>query len=499
MNSEIQFIGWHGIAVLILYAVFLLGMVIYAAAKKNVGDNMKNFYISGGGLGAFLLFFTLYATQYSGNAVIGYAPRAYRLGYAWIQSGPFMIMVIVGYLLFAPRLHILAKRYNFITPSDWLAKRFESKAVTLVGTLLMCYGLANYLLEQLVAMGHAISGLTAGTIPYIYGVLFLVVVMLVYEWFGGMKGVAVADTINGIAILVGVIGFLILTLQYVGSFTETAQYIAATAPKKIGVPPLSTSINWLSMYLLIGVGAAVYPHAIQRIYAASSEHVLKKALCRMAWMPFFTTGVVFIIGIIGIKAIPGLATQPSEKLVGLLANMIAHQSTFNYWMMMILYTGVVGAIMSTTDSVVLSLSSMLSNDIYGRFIKPEASERAKVVWGKIAGILVVFLLVIVAWKPPATLYEIFVLKFEILIQVAPAFLIGLYWERLGKQPVLYGMIAGALVAAFMTFTGIRAPHGIHAGIIGLAANIAICVFGSLLAPAADKDAKIAQVLSIDRM
>ncbi len=499
MNSEVQFIGWHGIAVLLVYAAFLLGMVIYAAARRDIRDNMKSFYLGGGGLGAFLLFFTMYATQYSGNAVIGYAPKAYRLGYAWLQSIPFLVMVITGYLLFAPRLHIFAKKYNFVTPSDWLHKRFNSKSVTLVGTLLMCYGLANYLLEQLVAMGHAISGLTAGAIPYICGVLFLVVIMFVYEWFGGMKGVAVADTINGIALLIGIIGFLVLTLQHVGSFAETAQYIAMTAPKKIGVPPLSTSINWLSMYLLVGIGAAVYPHAIQRIYAANSENALKKSLSRMTWMPFITTGVIFMIGIIGIMAFPGLQKAPSEKLVGLMANVIANKSVLSYWMMMILYTGVVGAIMSTTDSVILSLSSLISNDVYGRFINPAAAEKDKVFWGKVAGIAIVLLLLIVAWKPPATLYEIFVLKFEILIQVAPAFLIGLYWQRLGKKPVLLGMLSGALVASVMTFMGLRAPMGIHAGIIGLLINIIVCIVGSIAIPLSKEDQQTAAMIDFRKV
>ncbi len=278
-----------------------------------------------------------------------------------------------------------------------------------------------------------------------------------------------------------------------------SQYIAMTAPKKIGVPPLSTSINWLSMYLLVGIGAAVYPHAIQRIYAANSENALKKSLSRMTWMPFITTGVIFMIGIIGIMAFPGLQKAPSEKLVGLMANVIANKSVLSYWMMMILYTGVVGAIMSTTDSVILSLSSLISNDVYGRFINPAAAEKDKVFWGKVAGIAIVLLLLIVAWKPPATLYEIFVLKFEILIQVAPAFLIGLYWQRLGKKPVLLGMLSGALVASVMTFMGLRAPMGIHAGIIGLLINIIVCIVGSIAIPLSKEDQQTAAMIDFRKV
>ncbi|NPV71982.1 MAG: hypothetical protein HPY55_15355 [Firmicutes bacterium] len=312
--------------------------------------------------------------------------------------------------------------------------------MTFVATLLMAYGLLNYLLEQLVAMGQAISGLTAGVIPYTWGVVFLVLVMLVYEWLGGMKAVALADVINGFVLLGGIFGFLILAWVNFGSLPAATAELAAKAPAKVAVPPVTTSINWLSMLILIMVGAAVYPHAIQRIYAAESERTLKKSLMRMAWMPFVTTGVVFIIGIIGTKAFPGLNKMQSEQLVGLMANAIAAKSTFNYWAMMVMFFGIVAAIMSTTDSVILSLSSLISNDVYGKAINPKASEQQKVVWGKIAGIVLVCVLMFVAWNPRWTLLEIFTLKFEVLIQVAPAFLLGLYWKGLTKNSALTGMI-----------------------------------------------------------
>jgi len=443
-----------------------------------------------------LLFFTLYATQYSGNTVIGYAPKAYRMGYAWFMSVPYMILVIAGYLLFAPRLHVIAKKFNFVTPADWFDKRFGSNAVTLVATILMVYALGNYLLEQLIAMGHAIAGITAGVIPYTWGVLFLVIIMLIYEWLGGLKAVAIADTINGIMLMLGLFGFLIMVFNTFGGLTDAAHYMIENVPKKIGVPPLSVSQTWLSLYILVGIGAAVYPHAIQRIYAAENERTLKRSLSRMAWMPFITTGLALIIGLIGIKAFPNLGKMESEQLVGMMANVIASKSVLHYWVMMLLFAGIIGAIMSTADSVILSLSSLISNDIYGRFINPKADEKQKVFWGKIIGICVVFLLLFIAWNPPGTLFEIFVLKFEILIQIAPAFLLGLYWKRMTKSSVLVGMIVGAVIASGMTLTGMKTFHGWYSGIIGLAINMLICVVGSLLFPeSADDQQKVEQLFS----
>lgn len=479
---NLPFIGWHGVVVIVLYALFIMGTTLYTAARGVDRKSMSSFYVAGKGLGPLVLFFTLFSTQYSGNTVIGYPATAYRMGFPWLMSVPYMIMVIVGYLLFAPRLYVVSKKHGFVTPSDWFDKRFNSKAVSLLATLLMAYGLLNYLLEQLVAMGQAIAGLTAGVIPYVAGVLFLCVIMLLYEWMGGLKAVAFADFLNGMVILVGIAVFVIISMTTFGSLGAATQNLMTTAPAKVQVPPMTTSFNWFSYYILVGIGAAVYPHAIQRIYAANSENTLKKSLVRMAWMPFATTFVVFLIGIIGTQAFPGLDKMASEQIVGLMANAIAMKSAFGYWMMMVVYSGVLAAIISTTDSVILSLSSLLSNDIYGKVINPKADEGNKVRWGKVAGMILVLLLVLIAWKPPATLLEIFTLKFEVLIQVAPAFLLGLYWTGMSKTGAFLGMMSGAVLAGGMTLSGTKTWFGWHGGVLGLVLNIAVAVVFSLIFP-----------------
>ncbi|WP_255343336.1 sodium:solute symporter [Geomicrobium sp. JCM 19038] len=256
-----------------------------AGRGKKLGKSVGEYYLAGRNLGFITLFFTLYATQYSGNTIVGYAPTAYREGFSWLQSIPFMTAIIGVYLIFAPRLYVIAKRAKFVTPTDWISYRFESKRVTIVAILLMLWGLGNYLLEQLVAIGHAVSGLTAGAIPYGYAVIGFIVVMLIYEWLGGMRAVAVTDVLQGIILLVGIFVVLIGALALAGgSLSGVSETIATTEPQKIGVPDLQTNINWISMILLAGIGAAVYPHAVQRIYSAKSERTLKRSFARMAWM-----------------------------------------------------------------------------------------------------------------------------------------------------------------------------------------------------------------------
>lgn len=397
MEVELAFSGWSGIFVLVLYGVLMLGVGLFAFLRnRGMRESLDEYYLGGRGLGVMVLFFTFFATQYSGNTVIGYPPTAYRMGYQYLVSVPFFIMIIMVYLFFAPRLYALGRRFSLLTPVDWIELRFRSKKVSILAAILMLYGLANYLLEQFVAIGQGVSGLTGGTIPYQVGVIFFIVIMVAYSWLGGMRSVAYTDTIQGLALLFGVFTLLIGSLYYFGGLPSAAEYMQTHSPEKLNPPDSAGLMRWFSLLVLVGIGAAIYPHAVQRIFSAKSEATLKRSFIRMAYMPFLTAGVVFMVGIIGIAAFPGLSTADSEQLVGMMANALANQNAFFYWAMVLLFGGVIAAIVSTADSVLLTFSSIISNDLYGRYIKPDASEYQKVLAGKLIGLVVVVILIVIA-------------------------------------------------------------------------------------------------------
>ena len=84
---------------LYLAAILAIG---YAARRHRADESLAEFYLAGRRLSGPVLLLTLYATQYSGNTLIGYPGEAYRLGFSWVMSVGFMMAIIVAYLLFAP-------------------------------------------------------------------------------------------------------------------------------------------------------------------------------------------------------------------------------------------------------------------------------------------------------------------------------------------------------------------------------------------------------------
>jgi len=150
---------------LVFIGLYLLSLVWigWLGRQAREENSMRDHFLGGKGVGFFVLLLTLYATQYSGNTILGFSGKAYRSGFSWLASVHFMTAIVVTYLILAPKLFTLAKKHVFITPTDFLAHRFQHRGLNLLATLIMVAALLNFYLAQLTAMGRAVEGLT--TLP----------------------------------------------------------------------------------------------------------------------------------------------------------------------------------------------------------------------------------------------------------------------------------------------------------------------------------------------
>ena len=463
-----------GLAAGCAVCVYLLILISvgYLSHRHSHHADLDDFYLAGRNLGGFVLLLTLYATQYSGNTLLGYPGEAFQLGFAWVMSVGFMMAIIVVYLLFAPQLQRIAKQKHFITPGDWITYRFNSPSLTLIANVLLVAAISNYLLAQLMAMGHVTEGLSGGSIPYWAGVLLLTFVVIIYETVGGMRAVAWTDCVQGLMLLVGLIGLLIAVGPTPDHLANLTNEIARTSPEKVAVPSWEISRNWFSTIILIGFSGAVYPHAIQRIYAARSTRSLKRAFSVMVFLPLVTTGVIFIVGILAIGELD--AGGDPDQVMPMLLTTWADRSVLLYGLSVVVITAIIAAVMSTADSVLLSLSSILAKDIVGTTILKGASEERLTNVGKMLSWVVVGVLVVIALSPRVTLWVLTEIKMEILAQVAPLFVLGVSWARLTTEAAFTGMLAGCATYVGLLIVGHPEVWNIHAGVVGLGVNVVCC-------------------------
>jgi Na+/proline symporter len=465
----------------------ILGLVVYLAALVGVAEIAKrakrdaspsDHFLAGRTLGSFVLFMTLYATAYSGNSLLGYPGRAYRNGFEFIMATGFMISIIVVFQILVPKLRPLAVRHSFVTPGDWIRLRFGgpwANPLRRVISGLMSLALANFLLAQLKAMGDVAHLVTEGRVPYAAGVIGLAAVILFYETRGGMRAVAWTDAAQGIAMLVGLAALFAWLISEAGGLDEITRAVAIKRPDAVAVPTAVVCTNWFSTTALMGLASVLYPQAIQRIFAAESAQALKRSFAAMSFMPLATTLVVTLIGIAAIARFDLEAAVDTDGVVPLLLRDWGSAGGWATPAALLVFLGALSAIMSTADSCLLSLGSLLSRDLLGREGRDEAATRL----GKRLAALMLVAVIPFALQRELTLWRLIELKMELLIQCVPAFLVALHWKGLQTGPVLAGIIVGTVFSVGLTFAGMPQLQGVHAGIVGCALNLFVAVGFSL--------------------
>ena len=455
-----------------LVSLLLIGVVGRMARKE---DSLADFYLSGRNMGLFVLFLTLYATQYSGNTLIGMAGKSYRQGYAFIVSVTFMMSVIGAYLIYAPKLHRLSKKNRFITVGDYIEHRYQSPVLTIFITIVCIITVGSYILTNLKAIGYIVETTTGGHVTFVQGIIALSLIMVIYETLGGMRSVAWTDAIQGILLIAGCI-FIFWGIEYqYGGISAVAEKLVSSRSEMWHPPDFAQKRLWLSTIIIIFFGISIYPQAIQRIYAAKDSKTLKRSFQIMIFMPFVTTFFLIIVGMVGMNRFPGLDKQGSEEITMLLLNdMAMHIPGIKFFIILFL-SAAVAAIMSTVDSALLAISSLFTQDIYRR-IKPTASQSHLTGTGKIFSWGIMACMAYFATSLPQTIWRLTEMKLEVLCQVAPAIFLGLHIKSLSGRTILSGLSVGICVTLFIMFSNnlgipiMPKPWGIHAGVWGLAAN-----------------------------
>jgi|APTNR8051073442_1049403.scaffolds.fasta_scaffold02122_7 SSS family transporter len=474
-----------GIGLYAIVGLYLLTMVALsvAARRKQKQGSLNQFYLADRSLGPLVLMLTFYATQYSGNSLVGLPGETHRVGFLWILSLGYMTSVVVAYLLFAPNLYRASRTYGFVTPGDWIDHRFQSPTLTLFANFLFLLVMVNFLLAQLMAMGHVVTTASGHAVPFWAGVAGLGLVIVLYETVGGMRAVAWTDCVQGGLLMLGLAGIMIAVLPGLGGLHDTSAWIIEHAPEKAAVPEGAAIRTWISTLLLVGFSAAIYPQAIQRIFAAESARTLRNSLRAMAFLPLVTVLPMFLIGILSIPRLSGLDGVAADQVMPALLNAWAGETLYLRGMVIVVLVGAIAAIMSTADSVLLSLSSILAKDILGKVWLPDASSQQLARLGKVLSWAVLSGLIVFALSPRISLWGLIELKLEILIQISPLFILGTLWPGMTARGALAGLSVGTILSAALTLSGAGKVWGWHSGVIGVAANLIVALLVSMCLPA----------------
>lgn len=468
-------LGTGGLVFIGIYcsALLLIGWLGHRAKKENT---LADFYLGGRGLGFVVLLLTLYATQYSGNTLMGFAGDAYRNGFNTLSIVMGMMSIIGAYFIYAPKLYRLAHERGYITMGDYLTDRFHLRPLTVCAVILGIIALCNYILTNMIVLGRLVEWLSADAISFSTGVIVLAVIMVAYEYLGGMRSVAWTDMMQGIILLLGVtliFGTIFLNNDGItGMLTRLQEH----KPEAMVAPTAAENREWWSRIVLFFFGISMYPHAIQRVYSAKSEKTLKRSLQFMVFLPLLTTMLMVLIGVIGAGKFPGLDKTGSDRITLLMLQDLAEvgSSGLSQGLVVLFVAAIIAATMSTIDSALLAISSLITKDIY-QPLRPHLSQDQLTAFGKGASIA---LMAVTVWfaiqlRDSTTIMALIKLKLELLCQIAPGFFLGLHWKKLRGRAVLAGLLLGTTTAVVMKQFEILKDTGISPGLYGLAVNFLV--------------------------
>jgi SSS family solute:Na+ symporter len=320
--------------------------------------------------------------------------------------------------------------------------------------------------------------------------------MILYVVIAGMRGVAWTDTIQGLFMLSVIWIAVAWVLSAVGGATEATAALQSTNPEFLALgSDFYTPAYIISTAVVIAFGVTMFPQINQRFFVAGSDRVLKRSfvlwpvLVLLLFVPAFLLGT-WAAGL-GITVPEG-----SNVLPVLLAEYTP------VWFAALVIAGALAAMMSSSDSMLLSGSSYFIRDLYRPFVDPTLGE-AREAWLARIGVAVFATATFVAsLSRPGTLIEVGNTAFGGFAQLTLPVMVALYWRGTTRNGMLAG-IAGSqllyLVHVFVPSVPVdlagrtiplfaRSYGGWDVALAGMALGALLTVGVSLLTtPAAEED------------
>ncbi len=432
----------------LLKSVIIAGYLVVLAligllARRRSRTGHEDFYLAGRSLGPVLLLLTMAATNFSAFTVLGFAGDGYRVGYAWYPIMAFGTgFMALSFIFLGIPLARAAREAGAVTPPEVVWHRFHNRPLRLGYLLVMVLFTLPYLALQPMGAGYALQGLLG--IPYVWGAVAVTVISTAYLLLGGMRGDAWTDALQG-AVMLGAMGLVMVGLaRALGGLSAANAQVFAAHPELFDRPGGGAEFSsgiWLSYLLLWLFCDPMFPQLFQRFLAARDDRALKLTA---VFYPV-VTGVLFFIpvavGVMGRLVEPGLTGKATDGILPLAVGRLLPG-----WVGAVAIGGAMAALMSTMDSQLLTLSSMLVRDVR-QLCSREAESRFP--WSHIVIVMLACAGLLLALRPWATIRIIATQTFTGLAVLFPTTLAMVYWRRTNAWAAVASIIVGeALVVLY---------------------------------------------------
>jgi len=477
--------------------------------KKS--ENVTEEYFTGGrALSWPVVAGSLLLTNLSTEQLVGLNGAVFGdkalVGLAWEALAAFAMIATA--LLFLPTY----MASGFTTTPAFLEKRFDKMTRSMVSGLFL-FGYVTVLLPVVLYTGSlALIGMFDLNIPLWMVVATIGTLGSSYAIFGGLKSVAVSDTLNGIGLLVGglAIPFLALVALGGGSFFEGLSILGRDNPQYLAVLTQTNiddnvvSVPWPTLFTGMMFIQVFYWSTnqviVQRAMAARSLEEGQKGVLFASAMKLVGPIMLCLPGIIALH-MTDLNIEKQDQVYGAIVRHVLPG-----WSLGLFAAVLMGSILSSFNSALNSASTLFSLQFYQGYIKPSASGEEIVRTGKFfsIGLAAASILIAPLLAQMQSIFE-YLQKVNGLysVPIIGIFLLGITTKHIPALAAKVGMIIGMAFYAFFTFVNIKdVPmffangdgdlHWLHGYFISFALSILVMVLLGYFYPKSDEEIEISE-------
>jgi len=347
------------IAAVCAYVLVQLG-VGWWASRRTRGE--ADYFVAGRRLGLFAVSMSLFATWFGSETVMASSAAVAQEGLAGARAEPFgyfLALVLMGVFV-AGRM----RASGHMTLGDFFRARFGAQAESWC-VLANAVTSVTWAAAQMAGLSVVVSSLT--DLPPQTTLAFAALCVVVYTSMGGLMGDVATDVLQGTVLLVGLAVLLAAVVARAGGPAEALDLVR---PESLAlVAPGESWLARLDTWAVPVLGSLVASEAIARFLGARDERTARRGAFAAAGLYLTAGAIPVVIGLVG----AGLGLTPSAGdlwLPGLAEQLLPPA-------LLVIFTGaLLSAILSTVDSNILSVSSLLTRNGFDR-VRPNASERTR--------------------------------------------------------------------------------------------------------------------------
>ncbi|MFI3241814.1 MAG: sodium:solute symporter family protein [Alphaproteobacteria bacterium] len=464
MNLRLSLLDWTIIACFLLLSLFI---GIYAS--KKAGKNASEYFVSGRNMPWWLLGFSMVATTFSAdtpNLVTNIVRQSGVFGnWQWLAFLPSGMLTVFLYSK-------LWRRSETITDLEFYELRYSGKIASFLRGFRAIYlGVVfNVLIMASVSLAAIKIGASMLGLSPIESILWAIIVTTVFSTLGGLRGVLLSDFILFIASISGSIAaaYFVVNMPEINGISGLLKHLSTTEELSrktqiFGYASFSDLVAMMIIPFAIVWWSVWYPGSepggggflVQRMLAAKDEknatmatmffNVMHYALRPWPWILVALCSLVIYPDIASLQTAVG-DLLPKSQIQNDVAYSLMLTKIPTGWIGLVV-ASLLAAYMSTISTHLNWGASYLVNDFYCVFINKDASEKKKVLMGRVFTLLLMIFSAVLALQLESALST-----FNIILSIGAGtgllFMLRWFWWRINALAELVAMISSFVFATY---------------------------------------------------